>query len=278
MAEVLQKLADDTDSTLEMEQEPPGKFSRHDWRRHTRREAVRILNLDLEKTGFRIVEKDQFLKVVKLQKLHVDYDRPVLGERRAPVVVKEIIGEEPTESEGDGIRVVSHEPQPRPKAKQPPQPLTPASSVQPIKNRRDTRVQQVQLESSDEQPQAEVAPPESQQSSITYKPARRKANDIARQIHAAFGERSTIANAGPHDLPAFIVASSREAGSAPNFTIEIDSDRNELIVTSSEQTITQVETLMRMLDKTQTQRGQKQELVAGNSAAVAEKLQRSCLS
>lgn len=270
--EVLQKLADDTDSTLEMEQEPPGKFSRHDWKRHTRREAVRILNLDLEKTGFRIVEKDQFLKVVKLQKLHVDYERPVIGERRAPVVVKEIIGEEPTDSEGDDIRVVSHEPAPRTKPKQPPQPLTPASSLQPIKNRRDTRVQQVQLETTDDQSQAAVAPPESQ-SSVTYKPTRRKANDIARQIHAAFGERSTIANAGPHDLPAFIVASSREAGSAPNFTIEIDSDRNELIVTSSEQTITQVETLMRMLDKVQTQRGQKQEIVAGHSAAVAEKLQ-----
>ena len=35
--EVLKKLAEGTDSTLLMDDEPPGKFSRHDWKRHPAR-------------------------------------------------------------------------------------------------------------------------------------------------------------------------------------------------------------------------------------------------
>jgi general secretion pathway protein D len=280
-ADVLKKLADDTDSTLEMEEAPPGNYSRHDWKRHTRRDAVRILNRDLEKTGFRIVEKDETLKVVRLQKLHVDYTRPVIGERRAPVVVREVIGDESTDTVEDGVRVVSHE-KPVPAAAKSKTPSRPdhsqgtASSrtVQPLKGRHDPRVQQVQLETTDDQAPAQVAVPESQ-TSVTYQPTRRKANDIARQIHAAFGNRSQLADAGPNDLPAFVVTPSRDSGtdSAASFTVEIDTASNELIITSGEQTVAQVESLMRMLDKVQNQRGQKQEIVAGPTADVAERLQ-----
>lgn len=278
--EVLQKLADGTDSTLEMDEEPPGKFSRHDWKKHTRREAVRILNRDLEKVGYRIIEKEQFLKVVRLQKLHVDYPRPVIGDRRAPVIVKEVIGEESEDTLENGIRVVSHE-QPgkagTQSGKTPSRTSAPASPLRKelpaAKPIRDTRVRQIQLEESAEDPPVQVAAPESQ-TTATFKPTRRKATDIARQIHTAFGELSQLTDAGPNDLPGFVMTPKPVEGAAQaSVHVEIDSDRNELVITAPQNLVASVESLMRTLDRLQTGRGQATQLVAGHSAEVAEKLQ-----
>ncbi len=283
---VLQHLADGTHSTLVMHDAPPGRFSRHDWRKHTRTEAVRILNRDLEKLGYRILEKGQFLTVIEVQQAHVDYERPVVGERRAPVVVQdqspsESAPEEPT----DEIRVVQHErPIPaRPAASR-------ATTIHPARSTNDQRVVQVQHLDADEDPappnkprvttpQAETETPEAL-TSVTIKPTKRRAADIAKQIHTVYGDRSQLADAGPHDLPAFIVSEARDKDAPdsghplqPQFTIEIDADRNELILTAGADRVASLESLIRALDKVPQARGQKQELVAGNAAAVAEKLQ-----
>ncbi len=280
---VLQDLADGTQSTLVMQDAPTGRFSRHDWHKHTRTEAVRILNRDLEKLGYRILEKGQFLTVIEVQQAHVDYERPVVGERRAPVVVKEQLPLDSVTAEpSEEIQVVQHT------APAKARPSVPRSTtIQPARHSRDNRVTQIQHVDAEEgatpSTEPKVTAPKAaaeELTSVTIKPTKRRAADIAKQIHAAFGDRSLLSDAGPHDLPAFIVSHPQvkdvqDTGHPlqPHFTVEIDADRNELILTASEAMVGNLESLIRMLDKAPTAKGQKQELVAGNAAAVAEKLQ-----
>ncbi len=280
---VLQDLADGTHSTLVMHDAPAGRFSRHDWHKHTRTEAVRILNRDLEKLGYRILEKGQFLTVIEVQQAHVDYERHVVGERRAPVVVREALPAESTPGDDSAeIQIIKHErtAKVRPMGSR-------STTIQPARPSRDNRVTQIQHldveEGTPSAPSKVTAPEaaaEAELTSVTIKPTKRRAADIAKQIHAAFGDRSQLADAGPHDLPAFIVSHppAKDAPDnghplQPHFTVEIDADRNELILTASEAMVGNLESLIRMLDKTPTAKGQKQEVVVGNAAAVAEKLQ-----
>ncbi len=281
-AKVFKDLAEGTHSTLEMQAAPPGKFSRHDWHKHTRTEAVRILNRDLDKLGYRIIEKGPSLIVVEIKSVHVDYVRPVVGERRAPLIAKD---EPPVEvasdEETNEVRVVKHE---RPTAPRDAQPRS--AAVHPIRDRQDQRVVQIQhLDAANDESttaQPSVVSPEASDSvtSVTIKPTKRRASEIAKQIHAAFGDRSRLADAGPNNLPAFVVSHAQAPDAPdsaeslqPHFTVEIDADRNELILTASEDRVANLESLIRMLDKAPTARGQKQELVAGHAASVAERLQ-----
>ena len=284
---VLQDLADGTHSTLVVHDAPPGRFSRHDWHKHSRTEAVRILNRDLEKLGYRILEKGQFLTVIEAQQAHVDYERPVIGPRRPPVVVKDqpssdSAGEATTgEETSDEIQVVRHE---RPAQARRSTPRS--TTIHPARPTHDRRVVQVQHVAEEPSPSSRprANSPEAESpaalTSVTIKPTKRRAVDIAKQIHAAFGARSQLSDAGPHNLPAFIVshAPAKDAADAvhplqPHFTVEINADRNELILTASEDRVANLESLIRMLDKAPSAKGQKQELVAGSAAAVAEKLQ-----
>jgi len=288
--DVLEKLADGTHSTLVMHDAPPGRFSRHDWSKHTRTEAVRILNRDLEKQGYRILEKGQFLTVIEIQQSHADYERPVIGERRPALVEKGNSAPElATEKESSGVHTAKHERVERSSKTWPPASRT--TTIQPAQGNLDQRVTQVQHldEATDEQ---DSAPPTRKPAkapdardadhviSVTIQPTKRPAAEIAKQIHIAFGGRSQLSEAGPHELPAFVVshAQSKDSEAAghplrPHFTVEIDSDRNELILTASEDRVANLESLIRMLDKAPKARGQKQELVSGHAASVAEKLQ-----
>ena len=279
--DVLHKLADSSHSTLVMHAVPQGRFSRHDWHKHTRTEAVRILNRDLEKLGYRILEKGKFLTVLEVQQAHVDYERPVVGEPRKSLAAR---GDQSEIADGNSsdIEVADHNEQ-----QASPQRLgaVPSSrTAHTPRNKRDQHVAQAQhVESDATAGEAEasvnaVATPAT--TSVTITPTKRRATEIAKQIHRAFGTRSKLADAGPHGLPAFVVShpqtqDSKSAGRQvePHFTVEIDADRNELILTAGEERVAHLENLIRMLDKAAWTKGQKQELVAGPTAAVAEKLQ-----
>ena len=279
--DVLQKLADGTQSTLVMHAIPEGRFSRHDWNKHTRTEAVRILNRDLEKLGYRILEKGKFLTVLEVQQSRVDYERPVVGERRASRATE--AGQPGTaDAYSSGIEVADHQ-QPQ----ESPRRLGAASNTRASSNSRNNRDRQVahaQHVESETQLEAGKASAEASapagNSSVTIVPTKRRATEIAKQIHRAFGTRSKLVDAGPNGLPAFVVShpEPRDAKSTatlaqPHFTVEIDADRNELILTANAERVAHLENLIRMLDKASWTNGQKQELVAGQTAAVAGKLQ-----
>ncbi len=297
--DVLHKLADGSHSTLVMHAVPQGRFSRHDWHKHTRTEAVRILNRDLEKLGYRILEKGQFLTVIEVQQSHVDYERPVVGERRNSLASRDDQSQLP---EGDlsEYEVANHE-QERDTANR----LAPASSSGKRSvtqsgrgnRRRISQIQHVEADGELEAADSNATDAVSKDtfakdtvasvptSSITITPTKRRATEIAKQIHRAFGNRSRLSDSGPNGLPAFVVShpQSKDAQTTddqttgntpqPHFTVEIDADRNELILTAEEGRLAHLENLIRMLDKVSWTKGQKQELVAGNTAAVAEKLQ-----
>lgn len=279
--DVLHKLADGTQSTLVMHAVPQGRFSRHDWHKHTRTEAVRILNRDLEKLGYRILEKGQFLTVLEVQQSHVDYTRPVIGERRTSSVDHHDQADM-AEEISSGVQVADHQ-----QVEESPRRLNAVPSSRNASASRTNRSQNVAHAqhvdsetglSENEATEKNSAPVAN--SSVTIAPTKRRATEIAKQIHKAFGTRSQLADAGPNGLPAFVVSHPQPQDgkpanrpAQPHFTVEIDADRNELILTADAGRVAHLENLIRMLDKASWTKGQKQELVAGNTAAVAEKLQ-----
>jgi len=72
--EVLQKVAEETQSTLIMPVPPAGYFTRADLERHSREDAVRILNRDLEKTGYRLVASNDNLEVTPIKRKAPEYE------------------------------------------------------------------------------------------------------------------------------------------------------------------------------------------------------------
>jgi type II secretory pathway component GspD/PulD (secretin) len=74
-AEVLEQVAQETESVLVMPEAPPGYFSRTDFEKHDREVAVRILNRDLEKVGFRLIAVDDKLEVIPAKRETPEYQR-----------------------------------------------------------------------------------------------------------------------------------------------------------------------------------------------------------
>ncbi|MEZ6057790.1 MAG: secretin N-terminal domain-containing protein [Planctomycetaceae bacterium] len=76
---VLQNLATDTGSTLVSYEVPKGRFTRSDYRQHTRDEAVQILNQELEPLGYRLMAKGKFLTIIPLEHARTEYARRTTG-------------------------------------------------------------------------------------------------------------------------------------------------------------------------------------------------------
>jgi len=192
--EVLQKVAEETHSALSMPEPPPGKFTRLDSGRHSREEAIRILNRDLEKAGYRLVAKNDTLEVISVKRKEPEYERHQVQETpdRADSATATLPVEEMA-----------------------------ARAAMPGK------IQQV----SHETPEAPAV------STITIHPSNRPALEIAKQLHSTFKQRSRLENTGPNGLPAFVVdhfdEKAKEA-KIPLFVLEIDTDKNELLLTSEE--------------------------------------------
>ena len=62
--DVLKKVAADSSLTLVMDKIPKGRFTRTDLKKYRRTDALRMLNDELEKQDFRVVEQGQFLVVL----------------------------------------------------------------------------------------------------------------------------------------------------------------------------------------------------------------------
>ncbi|MBC8289420.1 MAG: hypothetical protein H8E37_03795, partial [Planctomycetes bacterium] len=77
--DVLEKVAEETGSTLVADRVPAHRYTRRDFRRYSRHDAVRILNDELEKSNFRLIEKNQFLVLIELSSARQEYRRPQIG-------------------------------------------------------------------------------------------------------------------------------------------------------------------------------------------------------
>jgi len=245
--EVLQQVADETGSTLVMPETPPGQFSRTDFEKHTREDAVRILNRDLEKLGFRLVAKESVLELISTKKDQPEYRRHAVQPDRSgqPALPLNAVTAAP-----DKTPVIP-----------PQQTVMPASHETPAGN--------------EITPATKAAPPKVVSSTI--RPEHRPALDLAKQLHATFKQRSKLENAGPTGLPAFVVEHFDPVmieARQPLFILEIDTTGNQLIVTAPETVQSGIQQLIKRLDTNPLGAEEMPRLVAGSgrTAELGEKL------
>ncbi|MCA8999464.1 MAG: hypothetical protein KDA80_20890, partial [Planctomycetaceae bacterium] len=116
--------------------------------------------------------------------------------------------------------------------------------------------------------------------SQAFRPQNVPALEIAKQIHGTFKQRSHLKDAGPNGLPAFVVDHFETTEGQPPetlFSIEIDTQRNELILTGPQKVRTALNGLMARIDVNPFADDQGQlKMVAGNGnlAELSERLKR----
>ncbi|TWT51946.1 putative type II secretion system protein D precursor [Thalassoglobus neptunius] len=292
-AKVLNDVAKETGSTLVMHDVPPGNFSRHDWNQYNRDDAVKILNRELERVGFRILIKDQFLTVMSTRRGRLEYERPI-----SP------LPEEPGTQAAQTTEAVAPTPESEPLQAQ----TIPTTTDVPAPAKKPTIIQTAGVNSNyqftTEVPRHRMLPPEVQNSpkgqsiqplaydqasqpeseqveaneTRTYRPRHRSPVDIARQIHKAFSSRSKLENAGPNGMPAFVVSDIAEdqAPADTLFVVEIDSEQRQLLVTATAPVQSGLKTLIQSLDINPIGAESVPTLMAGNgsTAEIAERLKR----
>jgi general secretion pathway protein D len=73
---VLQQVADDAGLQLILVDAPKDRFSRTDWKKYTRDDALHILERELEPLGYKLIVKDQYLTVLSIERMRTEYQRP----------------------------------------------------------------------------------------------------------------------------------------------------------------------------------------------------------
>ncbi len=259
-SKVLNDIAAKSGSTLVLHDVPPGKFSRRDWSRHSRQDAVQILNRELEPKGFRIHVKDQFLTVMQSRRSRPEYQRPVapqLDQQRRQI--SETTPSLPAKPIGQWV----NSPKQEPVKIQPP-------SAEYLRG--TSLLQLAAFEKEETQPAADPV------TTLAVSPQNRSALDIAKQIHKAFKRRSRLENAGPNGHPAFIVehAKKGEKAGEVQFSMEIDTSKNRLLITAEEKVQSGLKALIEQIDVNPIGENSVPTIVAGNgsTAEIGKQLQR----
>jgi type II secretory pathway component GspD/PulD (secretin) len=274
--QVLQHVADETDSTLVIHDLPEGRYSRRDIRRHTRTEAVQILNQHLEPLGYRILETNEFLTVIEIQRARLEYPRHAVqtADSQHPTEstdTEDVQVQEPAHHQDVGRTRLSAEPEPSRKHRRP--------------------IRAAGFEATDSEPDSANASPANDDGAadtqsadsnaverVTVNP-NRPVTDIAKQVYAAFGERAELVPTDAGQLPAFRVYReiTTDAGESQReiwFILEMDSAVNELYVHAPPETAAGVGALLRKLDAIPPRDGEIVRLVpeAEQATALAQQL------
>ncbi len=264
---VLNDVAEASGCDLVVLDAPSGTYSRHDWSKHSRTEAIRILNQSLEPLGYRLIHKGRYLTVMAVERSRVEYPRREFSASRssAPAPTHEIPNSAPQSAINRPV------------------PATSAVTLVPVPEwtRHESRVQSVEFtDAIASETSAEVI-------SVQIAPKKRTAVDLARQLHAAFKKRATMLEAGPHGLPAIRVAAGVQnavfadaeqtspASTGPTFVLEVDVKQNQLWLEAAEPTARSLERLLLQLDRQTVAPGQTERLVVGTekTTEVAGRLQ-----
>ncbi|MBX3444422.1 MAG: hypothetical protein KF774_18630 [Planctomyces sp.] len=254
-SKVLNDVAKATGSTLVMLDTPPGRFSRTDWTQRTRTEAVRILNRELEPKGYRIVERDQFLTVLGINRSRVEYARP------------EFAADEPRSAADAG----------------PPQVVQAAghSAAGQPGQRPPAQGRNIQLVSEEVPATAPERAPADAVLTRSFLPTTRSALDLSGQVHRAFQKRSRLVDAGRTGRPGFQVSRPARPGApapaAMLFEVEFDTEEDEIFIHAPQDVADRVATLFQNLDAAARAEGVDQAVrflpEEGNTAEVATRLQ-----
>lgn len=247
---VLQDLAKHYELTLVMDKVPPGRYARKDKREYDIDAAIRILNVELESQGYRLLLQKQFLVVLNLDKARTEYARPGLpqDDRRiaddiaatdrfvraasmsetidtpsdegqaVPLLESE---SEQYDSQRNGSRASSgFVPSPRTRPARTRQPAAAADESQ-VRNHFRPPVRSVSKTGrvvADEQPEPSGQRPESPAAgpmvlrSVDIQNG--KASEIARTIYIVFEKRTELQKQGINGFPTFIVHDRADDGTA----------------------------------------------------------------
>ncbi|MEZ6131455.1 MAG: secretin N-terminal domain-containing protein [Planctomycetaceae bacterium] len=260
---VLRDVAKQAELTLVMDKVPHGSFARRDRNRYHIDSVVRILNTELEAQGFRLLQQQQFLIVLKLDQARTRYARPVLNEWK-----NADSGSLPPVNGNDQRRDSSSEFRTASARKDDDTPRVAWASQENNRPAGD--------EAADGKPQSPFADrvvPQPRDAAGTgvnaaeEGPAVRKtisvrhgkASEIARSIYLVFESRSELVASGLMNLPTVVVQRSPEAAgddaaspddnTSPLFQIAIDQANNQLIIEASQVRVNHLEKLVGEIDK-----------------------------
>lgn len=293
---VLEKVAEGTGSVLVADRLPTGKFSRQDFHKYSRTEAVRILNEELARKDYRLLEKGKYLVLINLAAARPDYRRPVTEvEPRREMPLKTAVSDiglngrqttyqqssttiEPRRSRQAVARQYREL---RPAKK--PATLTPYRDQQVV--RRAGAIRQLAFQDDTAAPEsregdARPAATDAQQNNDrdnelirqTFVPKQQTARHISSSLYKAFQERAEIVDEGPDGLPAMQVftSPSPDAPDKPRriiFVMGVDVARNELLVEGPRAQVERVVRLLQRMDAAPQSDGESTRVVATDKGA-----------
>ncbi|HSG72346.1 MAG TPA: hypothetical protein VLA12_18155, partial [Planctomycetaceae bacterium] len=218
---VLNDVSKDSGKHLIMSEIPPGQFTRRDFVPHSTRETVQILNQDLERRGFRILEQGDYLIVLNLASVRTRYERSTVAPRTAgvqPVGDRQITTIDPPRQPVRRFTDVT--------IADTPGRVTTAAGT----DRHEATASPIRQTAHD------IAAPEvsreSQQVVRRQVTPETSVVEVARYLHESFGNSSRLIESGPGGHPAFQVNQfTGRPGSVPvSFSVGINADENQLII------------------------------------------------
>jgi general secretion pathway protein D len=300
---VLNKVAEGTGSVLVADRMPSGNFSRQDFHKYSRTEAVRILNEELVRKDFRLLEKGKYLVLINLAAARPDYRRPVTElEARRETPLKTAVSDIGADGRQRSFQQSSTTIEPRRRQQtaasaygataSPYRELKPArQSVQTAEYpgsqtvRRPGAIRQLAFQDDTPTPEAQAGAKQNSAAKAqqntdhdnelirqTFVPKQRTARYISSTLYKAFEERAEIVDEGPDGLPAMQVftAPSPDDPSKPRaiiFVMGVDVARNELLVEGPRVQVDRVVRLLQRLDITATEGDESTRVVATGKGA-----------
>ncbi|MHC4878665.1 MAG: secretin N-terminal domain-containing protein [Planctomycetota bacterium] len=295
-ASVLDKVAESTGSTLVADRLPTGNFSRQDFRSYSRTEAVRILNEELVRQDYRLLEKGRYLVLINLAAARPEYRRPITElEPRRETPVKTAISDIGAAGRQRTYQRSSTTIRPRRYQSQEPAPQRPPSASRSGQRliRRPGAIRQLAFQDDSNTDAARQAPytenaPDAQKNSDrdnelirqSFQPRQRTARYISSTLYNAFKERAAIVDEGPDGLPAMQVFTTPAGDEAKKprsiiFVMAVDVQQNMLIVEGPRLQVERVVRLLQRLDVPATEGDESTRVVATdkNAGDVAASLQ-----
>ena len=250
---ILTELAEQSGSTLVMDRVPAGNLTRRDRDMHTRADAVRILNRELEKTSFRVLERGRHLVVLHLDSVRSTYRRPAVTSRESTEPAKRP-GKRVTVKPRSEVHTIQPSRKPEPVAR--PKPRPQAGAI-------------VQASFENDEAKGTVIPVRTENHSAT---------DLGRLVYQAFKSRAELINKGSEGLPAFQVfhphGATEVADRDVQFSVGIDTKWDHLVVSGAKEQAEAVKRLIHRLDSLPIARGKVMQLASTTKDArqVADRL------
>jgi len=251
---VLKDLSEETGMPLVADRVPSSKYNRRDKQKYDLNEAMKILNQELERKGFRLIKKGNYLVLVDLPSTRTEYSRPTVGTNHveSPTHEQEEVRDPQIQQAGGEGR-----------------------------NARIRKVTHQNALADEEVAETNAHPIEGSEASSgmvvrEVQLSRSGAVPLARSLFQVFKTRAELVDEGPEGLQAFRVFELDSHGlrtQEVSFTLGID-DRNQvLVVEAVPEVAKKVSELIELLDRGVQGKKVQPVLTKENPQEVAQKLQ-----